>query len=74
MANKLQVGIVGCGAVADKRHIPCFARLKKNIVIQAVCDKNEDLAKQVAYKHNIPKIYASHAQMLADKKLDIIED
>ena len=48
MTNKLKVGIVGCGAVADKRHIPSFARLKKNITIQAVCDKNEELAKEIA--------------------------
>lgn len=73
MSGKLQVGIVGCGAVADKRHIPGFARLKKNVVIQAVCDKNEDLAKQVAYKHNIPKIYASQTQMLTQEKLDIVD-
>ena len=50
MAYKLKVAIVGCGAVADKRHILGFARLNKNAVIQAVYDKNGDLAKQVAHK------------------------
>lgn len=73
MTTKLKVGIVGCGAVADKRHIPGFARLKKNAVIQAVCDKNEDLAKQVARRYNIPKIYTDHAQMLAEDELDIVD-
>ena len=50
MANKLQVGIVGCGAVAVKRHIPGFTRLRGDVVLQSVCDRNEDLAKETARK------------------------
>ena len=73
MADKLQVAIVGCGAVADKRHIPGFARLKKDVVIQAVCDKNEELAKKIALKYNIPNVFTSQAEMLAAEKLDIID-
>ncbi len=73
MANKLQVGIVGCGAVAVKRHIPGFIRLKRDVVLQAVCDRNEDLAKETARKYNIPKTYQSLSQMLSEESLDIVD-
>jgi predicted dehydrogenase len=73
MTDKLRVAIVGCGAVAEKRHIPGFMRLKKNVFIQAVCDKNEELAKKVALKYGIPKVYSSQTDMLASEKLDIVD-
>jgi len=73
MADKLKVGIVGCGAVAVKRHIPGFIRLKNNVILQAACDKNEDLAKEAARKYNIPKTYQSLSQMLSEENLDIVD-
>ena len=73
MSNRLQVGIVGCGAVAVKRHIPGFIRLKGDVVLRAVCDRNEDLAKETAKKFNIPKTYQSLSQMLSGENLDIVD-
>jgi predicted dehydrogenase len=73
MANKLKVAIVGCGAVAEKRHIPGFARLKRNVTIQAVCDKNKELAQKVATRYGISNIYSSQTEMLARENLDIID-
>ena len=73
MANKLKVGIVGCGAVAVKRHIPGFIRLKRNVILQAVCDRNEDLAKETARKFDIPKTYKDLSDMLSRERLDIVD-
>lgn len=73
MANKLRVAIVGCGAVAEKRHIPGFARLKQNVTIQAVCDKNKELASKVAAQYGITNIYTTQTEMLAKENLDIID-
>lgn len=73
MTDKLKVGIVGCGAIATLRHIPIFKRLKKNVVVQAVCDRNEDLALEAANKHNIPKAYSELSTMLSKEKLDIVD-
>ncbi|MFH0846720.1 MAG: Gfo/Idh/MocA family oxidoreductase [Chloroflexota bacterium] len=73
MANKLQVGIVGCGAVAAKRHIPGFLRLRNKVVFQAVCDRNEALARETAKRFAIPWAYPSLSEMLAQEKLDIVD-
>ena len=73
MIEKLTVGIVGCGAIAAMRHIPSFIRLRRNVVVQAVCDKNENLAKEVARKYNIPKTYPNLSEMLQGDSLDIVD-
>ena len=43
--NKLKIAIVGCGFVAQKRHIPGFLRITNIASLNAVCDLNEKLAK-----------------------------
>lgn len=73
MPDKLKVGIVGCGAIAGVRHIPAFMRLKNNVALQAVCDKNEDLAKATANKYRISGSYSGLSQMLSKERLDIVD-
>ena len=73
MLDKLRVGIVGCGEIAAGQHIPGFMRLKRNVVLQAVCDKNENLVRGLATKYSIPGAYCDLSQMLAKENLDIID-
>jgi len=73
MSDKLRVGIVGCGLIAEGQHIPSFMRLKRNVVLQAVCDKNENLAREIATKYSIPGVYCDLSQMLSKENLDIID-
>ncbi|TRZ51238.1 MAG: gfo/Idh/MocA family oxidoreductase [Dehalococcoidia bacterium] len=71
--NKLKVGIVGCGFVAKKRHIPGFLRLKKNVTLSAVCDLNQELAKDAAKQFGIPHVYSDLSEMLSKEQLDIVD-
>jgi predicted dehydrogenase len=73
MSDKLKIGIVGCGLVAEGQHIPSFISLKRNVILQAVCDKNEGLAGKIATKYGIPGVYYDLSQMLSKEKLDIID-
>ena len=73
MPDRLKVGIVGCGAIAGIRHIPAFLKLKKEVALQAVCDKNEILAQETARKNGIPGVYTDMSQMLSEEKLDIVD-
>ncbi len=72
MTNGLRVGLVGCGGIAQQQHIPGFLR-SKNVVLQAVCDRNERLAQQTAAKYHIPKAYSDLSDMLSGENLDIID-
>jgi len=60
MNKKLNVAIVGCGAVAQKRHIPGFMRLGSKVQL-AVCDKNIKLTEQAARQCGIikPSVYGA---------------
>jgi len=73
MTEKLRVAIVGCGAVTEHRHIPGFKKLQDKVILQAVCDKNLDLARQMAQRHGIPGVYTSQAEMLKAQKLDVVD-
>jgi len=71
--DKLKVGIVGSGLIADQRHIPSYLRIRKHTVIQAICDKNEDLARELARKYDIPRTYRDISDMLSGENLDIVD-
>ncbi len=71
--SQLKVGIVGCGFIAEAQHIPSFQRLGKNVILQAVCDRNENLARQTAKKYGIPVAYSDLAEMLSKEKLNIVD-
>jgi predicted dehydrogenase len=71
--NKLKVGIVGCGFIARRRHIPAFLRLKSQVSLCAVCDLDHNLATKVAKKFGITKVYTDFFRMLSQENLDIID-
>ena len=71
--DKLKVGVVGCGFVAKKDHVPSFLRLKRDVVISAVCDLNQSLATSVAKKFSIPDAYSNISEMLKKEDLDILD-
>lgn len=73
MPDNLKIGILGCGAVAKERHIPSFMKIKNKVILQAACDRNESLAKEVARGHGIPKVYTDISEMLAKENLDVVD-
>jgi len=71
--NKLKVAVVGCGFVAQKRHIPSFLRLKDDVSLCAVCDLNQDLARSVANRFGVPNAYSDLSEMLLKEHPDIVD-
>jgi len=70
--KELKVGIVGCGLISKKRHIPGFLK-NKNVKSISVCDLNIDLAKQTASDFHLSSAYATLTEMLERQKLDIVD-
>ncbi|MFB0562638.1 MAG: Gfo/Idh/MocA family protein [Candidatus Lokiarchaeia archaeon] len=71
--NKIKVGIVGLGFVAQNRHIPALMKLRKKVTINAVCDLNKNLAEKFAKSFGIPRIYTKPSDMLSKEDLDIVD-
>jgi len=71
--KKLKVAVVGAGFVAQKRHIPAFLRLRRDVSLCAVCDLNLELAKNVAGRFEIPNAYSNLSDMLKKEHPDVVD-
>ena len=70
--GRIRVGFIGAGQIVETAHLPAYMKHKDQIEIAAICDIHIDRAKQMADKYGIPKVYASHTEMLKDCKLDAV--
>lgn len=66
----LKVGVIGCGAIAQRRHIIEYAA-NPNVKIVAVCDVVEDRAAAMAEKYGAEK-YTDYKELLKDETIDAI--
>ncbi len=71
--RRLRVGIVGCGVIAQERHIPAYRRLRRRAEVVAVCDRNQRLADETARRSGFPRAYQSLVDMLAEERLDVVD-
>ncbi|MGB8474856.1 MAG: Gfo/Idh/MocA family oxidoreductase [Candidatus Acidiferrum sp.] len=66
----LNIGIVGCGKIADG-HIEEIQKLRCARVV-AVCDLEPILAEQLALRYSVPHQYTDFDLMLSEHRLDVI--
>ncbi|MFP3126063.1 Gfo/Idh/MocA family oxidoreductase [Ectobacillus funiculus] len=66
----LKVGVIGCGSIAQHRHLPEYA-LNQQVELVAVCDINEERANQVAERYGI-KAYTSYEELLQSGEVDVV--
>jgi predicted dehydrogenase len=66
----LDIGIVGCGKIADG-HIEEIQKLGCARVV-AVCDLEPILAEQLAVRYSVPHRYTDFSRMLSEHRLDVV--
>lgn len=73
MGEKLRVGIIGCGGIANGKHMPAIAKVK-NAEMVAFCDIIEERAVESAKKFGVEdaKVYTDYKELLKDKSIDTI--
>lgn len=71
---KLKVGIIGCGGVARKRHMPSLARLKDLCEMVAFCDVLKEKALEAARDFGTAdaKVYTDYRDLLSNKDVDVV--
>lgn len=69
MSQKLKIGFVGVGAMGQAAHLRNYTNLEDCEVV-AIAEIKQQMAHKVAARHGVPKVYASHGDMLAHEKLD----
>jgi len=69
----LKVGIVGCGGIANGKHMPALKRVKE-VEMVAFCDIIVEKAEKAAKEFGTQgaKVYADYNEMLAKEKLDVV--
>lgn len=73
MSKVYRVGIVGCGGIANGKHLPSLSKLA-NVELAAFCDIVPERAEEAAAKYGIDgaKVYADYREMLKEERLDIV--
>ena len=69
--KKLRIGFIGAGMMGQCAHLKNYATLPECEVV-ALAEMRPNLAKQVAARYSVPRVYASHKEMLAKEQLDAI--
>ncbi len=70
---KVRVAIVGCGGIANQKHMPSLAKFPERAEMVAFCDILPERAEAAAKKFGTAdaKTFTDYKEMLADKSLNI---
>ncbi len=74
MTNDIvRVGIIGCGGIANGKHMPALSKLK-NVRMVAFCDIIEKKALAAREKFGTPDcaVYTDYKKLLEDKSIDVV--
>jgi predicted dehydrogenase len=75
-AQKVRIGIIGCGGIANGKHMPSLKKLK-NVEMVAFCDIVKERAEQAAKEYGAAgaKTYVgedAYKKLLEDKNIDVV--
>ena len=68
--EKIKVGIIGCGGIANGKHMPSIKTVKE-VEMVAFCDLIEERAVEAAKKFGTPdaKVYTDYKELLKDESI-----
>ena len=69
----LKIGIVGCGGIANGKHMPALSRLS-DVKMVAFCDIIEERARKAAAKYGDENSFVctDYRELLKDKSIDVV--
>ncbi|WP_102409769.1 Gfo/Idh/MocA family oxidoreductase [Beduinella massiliensis] len=73
MAKEFRVGIVGCGGIANGKHLPALKALP-NVKMVAFCDLIRERAEKALKEYGAEgaKIYDTYEELVADPTIDVV--
>ncbi|MCS7460820.1 Gfo/Idh/MocA family oxidoreductase [Paenibacillus doosanensis] len=73
MSAKLKVAIIGCGGIANGKHLPSLAKLDQ-VELVAFCDIVLERAQKAADKYGVvgAKVYENYLELLNDASIDVV--
>jgi predicted dehydrogenase len=71
VGDKLRVGVIGCGLIAQVRHLPYLKELADIFEVTAICDLSERVLSQVGDAFDVPRRFTNWSDVL-DEPLDAV--
>ncbi len=66
MAERIRVGVVGCGLIAQVMHLPYLAELSDRFELSAVCDLSHGVAAACAARHGANHVHTRWEELLGE--------
>ena len=72
--KKLKIGIIGCGGIANSKHMPALTSQKDKCEMVAFCDIIRERAEKAAAQYGAEgaKVYEDYHDLLADPEIDVV--
>ena len=73
MARLIKVGIIGCGGIANGKHMPSLSKVDDCQMV-AFCDIIRERAEKAAKTYGTPdaKVYEDYRELLKDPEIDVV--
>lgn len=69
--NKLRIGIVGCGPIAQNAHLPAIEKAR-DVSLQAIADTDAALREQVRLRYRPQTVHKHSDEIFADPNVDLV--
>jgi len=72
-SDKVRIGIIGCGGIANGKHMPSLKKLP-NVEMVAFCDIIPERAEKAKRDYGTPDaaVYTDYKKLLEDKTIDVV--
>ena len=73
MGKHLNIGIIGCGGIANGKHMPSLKQVA-GVQMVAFCDLIVERAEKAARDFGVPgaKVYTDYKELLADESIEVV--
>ena len=73
MDRIVKIGIIGCGGIANGKHMPALSRIP-NVKMVAFCDIIPERAEKACAKYGTPdaKVYVDYKELLKDEEIEVV--
>ena len=68
----LKTALVGCGLIAQAKHLPAIGALRRHLRLEAVCDTNRTSAETLARQMPTAAVYTSLSDLLGRIRPDLV--
>jgi predicted dehydrogenase len=64
-AQRIRIGVVGCGLIAQVMHLPYLAELSDRFEVVALCDVSEDVAAACAWRYGVDQVLTRWEELVS---------